>query len=190
MPLTPKRERAPPSGFEGNGFEHMALDVERLGRCASLCLDPYPQPSLVPSKSGERLVKKAGSEVVPPCTYGLPSALEQKLTSALPHVRRWVIAEGPLALHNGTEKRVGMPQKRLPPMLPPTFLAPQFRHLLFRYDPTLEACAALLYGGADGRGHSNASAADALAALSAKFKQECAIFTPCRDCPQLPREAV
>ena len=45
--------------FARNGYERDALSIQRIGRCAALCLDPYPQPRWLP--------KNLTEQTVPPC---------------------------------------------------------------------------------------------------------------------------
>ena len=94
--------------FKINGYEHAALSPERLRRCASACLDAYPQP---------RYAKAAWTQYVPPClsTPGRP-------TSPLPN-------------RTSTDVALGVPFTFFPwkAMLPTTFHDPRFQTLLFGY---------------------------------------------------------
>jgi hypothetical protein len=132
----------PTSSFVPNGFEHGALDGARLERCAALCLDPYPQQLMRPH--AHRLA-------VPPCTHGLDTAALATLRAALKNEGREItphrMAEGPHAVENGTEKRIGLRQSTLPssPQPPALFYAPRYRAILFRFDARLERCARAVY---------------------------------------------
>ena len=99
------------SHFISNGYENASLSPERLGRCASRCLDAYPQP---------RFQRNAWTQYVPPCLRipGRPTFPSPNRTS--------------------TDVPLGTPFTFFPwkATLPTTFHKPGFQQLLFGYFST------------------------------------------------------
>lgn len=142
------------TGFEKNGFENLALDPERLSRCAKLCLSPYPQQRLDPISEwtpNEFVVNTSRPLVVPPCLHGLPSTARAHIMRNAGDARLFRIAPTPLSrmlglgqnsdVSNGTDQAFGFRssidlatvQTALSSSFPSTFRSTRFASLLYNY---------------------------------------------------------